>query len=148
MVSKLQSLRQSKSSQPVQQSDGELGKLHLQVAITDALLTTIQKITGETRTEVAQRCKDFRFDELSLEYYNSLNEYLTSDQIDLVAGFIYSDLYKTYEAALSLVVQEKNESLMKIVEFLCLEKQTDIDVEETGDGHTNVVVFPVKHTLN
>lgn len=109
------------------------------------------QLSGKDRLEVVEMCKGFDFRALSDTFYDDVCRHLTPLHLDAIASFIYSDMYKTYEASLALSIQERTSELGETIRFLLEEKdviveQVEEDLDEYGD---NVVsIKKVNKTLN
>lgn len=96
-------------------------------------------------------CKGFDFRELSDTFYDDVCRHLAPKHLDAIASFIYSDLYKTYEASLALAIEERTSELGETIRFL-LEENYDIveQIEENLDeyGENVVSIKKVSKTIN
>lgn len=96
-------------------------------------------------------CKGFDFIELSDKFYDDVRRHLTAKHLDSIASFIYSDLYKTYEASLALSIEERTKELGETIHFLLEEKDDIVEqIEENLDeyGDNVVSIKKVNKTLN
>jgi len=132
-------------------TDGELSRLWFQAFITDSVYSAMTQLSGKNRLEVVDMCRGFDFRKLSDTFYDDVCRHLKPKHLDAIASFIYSDLYKTYEASLALAIEERTSELGETIRFL-LEEKDDIveivedDLDEYGD---NVVsIKKVNKTLN